>query len=214
MWVYVYQSCQPQSNIDSHGLTSNSFVQVIQSVPVSFTIIDGQSFKDKDGNCWIYNGRFESDYIPDLDSNFYVIRNSGNYFDTANSTIYSSCVDCLTPSVPEKQTVISVYGYMQPCTGGGIDTNMGASIILDNPVKIDTTFDIYVYYQEGNNRCNTPYNNNNSTYFTITIAAGEKEGGIGDPCSYGQQFSSGAQICGACVASSTNTNINFGNYGC
>ena len=211
MWVYVYQSCQPQSVV-SPKITSNSFVQVVQSLPVSFTVIDGQSFKDKDGNCWIYNGRFESGYTPDLDSNFYVIRYSGNYFDTANSTIYSSCTDCLT-----HQTVTYLSVEMKSCIFGSINDYMVSSIKLDSPVKTETTITIYVYYRNGSdNVCPPTFNPDKNEYelntITLTIPNGKQSVDM-NACD-GYYISDGATICGFCIKYSDNQYINFGNYGC
>ena len=90
---------------------------------VSFTVVVGESFKDDQGNCWVYNGRFEVDYIapPSMTP----ITFQGDYFANAPSTVYTSCDDCLTPVTTPQQTVISVSAGMQPCIGGTIDDYSG-----------------------------------------------------------------------------------------
>ena len=208
VWVYVYQSCQ---QIQFGKFTS--FAQVIQTQQVSFTVVPEESFKDDQGNCWVYNGRFEVDYIapPTMTP----ITFQGNYFANAATTIYTSCDDCLTPVVTPQQTVSSAGGYMQPCVGGTIDDYMGASVSLNAPVTVDTTIEVIVYFQYGNSyvSCSSTLSNNNSTSFGVFIPAGEAYGTV-DACTQGQYFSTGANICGACVIASDNPNINFGTYAC
>ena len=208
LFVYVYQSCQ---EIPFGKFTS--FAQVIQTQQISFTLLVGQSFKDSEGNCWVYNGRFAADYIAPIDVT--PITYQGNYFENADETIFESCEDCLVPIVTPQQTVTSVGGYMQPCIGGTIDDFMGAYVILDLPVTVETTIEINVYYQYGNSylQCTNPLSNNLVTSFSIVIPVGEISGQV-DACTQGQYFSTGANICGACVSSSNNPNINFGSFGC
>ena len=209
LWVYVYESCQ---EIPFGKFTS--FAQVIQTQQVSFTVLVGQSFKDDEGNCWIYNGRFESDYIAP--SNVTPITYQGNYFANAPETIFDSCDDCLTPIVVTGQTVISVGASMEACVGGtGINDFMGAYVILDLPVTVETTIEVNVYFQYGNSylQCIDPLSNNLVTSFSITIPVGGTYGQV-DACTQGQYFSTGANICGTCVSSSDNPNINFGSFGC
>jgi len=186
---------------------------VIQTQQVSFTVVVGQSFKDDQGNCWVYNGKFDVNYIapPEM----YPITYQGDYFANAVSTVYTSCDDCLTLVTTPQQTVTSAGGYMQPCVGGTIDDNMGAYVNLDSPVTVDTEIVVNVYFQYGNSYvpCSNTLSNNNSTSFYITILAGEANGSV-DACTFGQYFSTGASICGACVSSSDNPNINFGLFGC
>jgi hypothetical protein len=208
LWVYVYESCQ---EIPFGKFTS--FAQVIQTEQISFTLLVGQSFKDSEGNCWIYNGRFAADYIAPI--NVTPITYQGNYFENADETIFDSCEDCLTPVVTPQQTVTSVGGYMQPCVGGTINDFMGAYVVLDSPVTVETTLEVNVYFQYGNSylQCTEPLSNNLSTSFSITLLVGDMSAQV-DACTQGQYFSTGANICGACVSSSNNPNINFGSFGC
>ena len=206
IWVYVYESCQ---QIKFGKITS--FAQVIQTQQVSFTVVVGQSFKDDQGNCWVYNGKFDVNYIapPEM----YPITYQGDYFANAVSTVYTSCDDCLTTVTTPQQTVTSVSGYMQPCIGGTIDDYMGASVFLNEPVTIDTNISITVYFQYGQQQCVNNLGANSSTSFTVTVLAGENFGNV-DACTQGQYFSGGATICGACATGSDNPNINLGQTGC
>jgi hypothetical protein len=141
------------------------------------------------------------------------ITDQGDYFANANSTVYTSCTDCLTPSATAQITVTSVSAGMQPCIGGTIDDYMGASVFLDTPVTIDTNITVVVYFQYGRQQCANNISANSATYFTVTILAGESYGAV-DACTQGQYFSGGATVCGACAIDSDNPNINFGLVGC
>ena len=82
-------------------------------------------------------------------------------------------------------------------------------------VTVDTTINVIVYYQYANSYipCNNTLSNNNQTSFDVFVPAGEAFGAV-DACTQGQYFSTGANICGACISGSNNPNINFGTYGC
>ena len=85
-WVYVYESCNPISpNVYKN--------QVIQNVSSPITTIVGKSFKDVNGNCWSYLGRFETNYIAPID--VLRITSSVNYFVDASTCVYDSCSSCL-----------------------------------------------------------------------------------------------------------------------
>jgi hypothetical protein len=51
-------------------------------------------FKDTNGNCWEYLGRFLSGYI--VPAPYYWINYSGNYFIGAPTNIYGTCSSCAT----------------------------------------------------------------------------------------------------------------------
>jgi hypothetical protein len=86
-YVYVFQSCTPiMSN-------STQLTQVIQTLPLSFTISVNSVFKDSNGNCWSYVGVFESNYIALPNVN--VVDFNGNYFTGISSPIiFSNCTTC------------------------------------------------------------------------------------------------------------------------
>jgi hypothetical protein len=123
-WVYVFESC----NVISPNAVKT---QIIQSLPLSFDILVNQVFKDSNGICWIYVGRF-ANYTPP--TNMITSTQSGNYFIGANECLYSNCSTCrsyvnLKPScdsiffpgsgnpgspfyVPNTQTSISVGTFV------------------------------------------------------------------------------------------------------
>lgn len=84
-WAYVYESCNPISpNVNK--------TQVVQNVPSPITTTVGQCFKDVNGNCWKYLGKFETNYIAPI--NILVITSSVNYFVGASNCVYSDCSTC------------------------------------------------------------------------------------------------------------------------
>jgi hypothetical protein len=89
VYVYVAQSC---SSI------SGNIVTVIQSLPLSFTIVANQTFKDSNCNCWIYLGRFDSNYIAP--PNTTPITYNGNYFSSASSVVFEDCTSCQSINKP------------------------------------------------------------------------------------------------------------------
>jgi hypothetical protein len=97
-------------------------------------------------------------------------------------------------------------GSMEPCIGGTIDDYMGASVTLNNPVTVDTNFDVTVWYKDLGNECNFPNitTGANGQSFTVTVLAGETNGSI-NACLQGQNFTNGANICGACITGTDNT---------
>jgi hypothetical protein len=205
-YVYVYQSCD---TIQYNGKSSfSSITQVVQTLPVTFAPIVGNIFKDNDGNCWTYNGRFTTDYIAPPE--FYVITYSGNYFNGIPNTLYNTCQECATVVT----SVLYVSGGMSPCLGGTIDVYMGASVSLTSPVSVDTRFDVIVYYVTPDNAtCQKPVSSNNSQYFTIDILSGQ-DYGVFEACSGGPYFPNGANVCGACVSSCDNPLVNIGTKAC
>ena len=87
-YVYVYESCSPISV----GSLLNT--QIIQTEQVSFTNVDGIIFKDNSGNCWTYQGRFNSEYIAP--KTVIPVTYQGNYFIEVSSIVYPTCQDCAT----------------------------------------------------------------------------------------------------------------------
>jgi hypothetical protein len=78
-YVYVFESCTVIDPKIGPQLT-----QIIQTLPLAFAINVDEVFKDKNGLCWRYVGRFGYDYSPTtpLYSN-----QSGNYFIGAQNTL-------------------------------------------------------------------------------------------------------------------------------
>ena len=201
-WVYVFQDC----NIVNVGKYYTG-TQVIQTQPLGIEIVSTQVFKDSEGTCWEYMGRFEADYIPPY--GITPITYSGNYFAVIPDNLpYENCESCQNSTA----TVSSVSASMEPCIGGTIDDHMGVGISLDNPVNVDTTFDVTVYFRYSSN-CVSRINAEASTNFTVTVLAGESLGSV-SACQNGRYFPTGAYICDACINSTDNPNVNLGTFGC
>ena len=86
-WKYVYSSCS--------AISPNVYpTYLIQSVQSPIQIIVGNQFKDNQGNCWTYEGRFEPNYIaPPLTVSQTF---SGDYFAGQPSITFTACTDCQT----------------------------------------------------------------------------------------------------------------------
>lgn len=106
-------------------------------------------------------------------------------------------------SEPEPINVISVGGFMEPCSGGAIDDYMGAIVVLDEPADADTQFGVEVFYVETGSTCGgTTF----SQSFTVSILEGDDISNF-NACTEGTNFPTGAVICGACISSCDNPSI-------
>jgi hypothetical protein len=116
--------------------------------------------------------------------------------------------DCAVP--PEEINVISVGGYMEPCTGGAIDDYMGAVVSLDSVVDVNTTFVVEVYYVETGGTCG------GTEFFetlNVIVPNGSDLSNF-NACTDGVNFPSGAVICSACIVSCDNPNVIIGAFEC
>jgi hypothetical protein len=84
-WSYVYSSCS--------AISPNVYpTYLIQSVQSPIQTVVGNQFKDNQGNCWTYEGRFEPNYIaPPLTVSQTF---SGDYFAGQPSITFTACTDC------------------------------------------------------------------------------------------------------------------------
>jgi hypothetical protein len=162
-FVYVYESC---SNIAPNAYKT----QIVQTIKSPITSTIGECFKDASGNCWKYNGQVSSSYI--VPPTFIPVTYSGNYFTSAPTTIYANCQSC---SVQPAILTACGSGGVQPCIGGTIDDTLTASVtVYDSngnpfPVSVNTTFEVFVYYDiSGGGTCASA----NNHIFTLTILAG------------------------------------------
>jgi hypothetical protein len=122
-YVYVFESCVA---IDPN--ISSQLTQIIQDSPLSFTLNPNFVFKDKNGVCWRYVGRFGSNYIPPANVSYST--QSGNYFVGA-SNIYANCTDCLTAVVPcTRPANLNKYNFVSGIRGTTVTPNV--PIIYDN----------------------------------------------------------------------------------
>lgn len=136
---------------------------------------------------------------------------SGNCIDPGDgSGVYGTLAACEAACGPTGINVISVGGFMEPCSGGGIDDYMGATVVLDEPADADTEFVVEVYYVNTGGTCGgTQF----FETFNIQILEGDDISNF-NACTQGVNFPSGAVICGACIVSSDNPNIEIGGFQC
>lgn len=150
-FLYVYQSC----NRIGVGKT---ILQVIQTQPVSFPILVNETFKDNDGNCWNYNGRFNTSYIPL--SKVSPINYLGNYFTGIPSQTYADCVTCATGNIGNfGDSGVSDISVADACSDGIInpktlfsncvEINVGCILYTDSTLQ-NVVSEIYVYHQGSN----------------------------------------------------------------
>jgi hypothetical protein len=126
---------------------------------------------------------------------------------SGNGGTYSTLAAC--QAACGKQSVTGVTGYMEPCIGGTIDDHMGASVILDQPVAVDTSFQVLVsYYTPGGSCAFT-----STQSFTVDVPSGSISSNF-NACSSGYYISSGATICNACIVSCTNPDVVITGYTC
>jgi len=146
-----------------------------------------------------------------LSAGFYYAAGSitgGNeWFEVGSSGVVIALGMCAVSPTP---SVINVSGYMEPCIGGTIDDYMGASVSLDEPVDVITTFGVDVFYVTGGGTCG---GTTSTQSFTIEINEGESSSAF-NACLFGAYFASGATICGACITSCDNPNVDLGAFEC
>lgn len=82
--VYVYYICQGQQM---------NLTYVIQTEKFPNEIVEGETFKDVNGICWVYEGEFESSYIAPPSA--IIVNYDGNFFSTGFQTIYEDCETCI-----------------------------------------------------------------------------------------------------------------------
>lgn len=151
-FLYVYESC------NRIGGGRGSITQVIQTQPVSFPILVNETFKDNDGNCWIYNGRFNTAYIAPpriLPINF-----SGNYFIGVPSQTYADCVTCATGNIGAfGNSGVSDISVFDACSDAIINpktlysncqTISAGCILYTDSTLQNVVSEIYVFHQGAN----------------------------------------------------------------
>lgn len=134
---------------------------------------------------------------------------SGTCVDPGDGTgTYATLGEC--EAACSSPSVVSVFGYMEPCVGGTIDDHMGASVSLDEAVDVNTSFGVDVFYVTGGATCG---GTTSTQSFTIEILAGQSSSAF-NACLNGAFFSSGATICDACISSCDNPSVDLGVFGC
>jgi hypothetical protein len=139
---------------------------------------------------------------------------SGTCVDPGDGTgTYATLIACeaVCEEPPAEINVTSVGGSMEPCSGGSIDDYMGANVSTDVNVTVDTNFVIDVYYVEPGVSCVGSLQGIQT--FNVTIANGSNFSTF-NACSAGTYFPTGANICGACISSCDNPNVNTTGFDC
>jgi hypothetical protein len=151
-FLYVYQSC------NRIGGGRGTITQVIQTQPVSFTIVVNETFKDNDGNCWYYVGQFNTSYIapPKVTP----INFGGNYFTGVPSQTYSDCETCATGNIGAfGNSGVSDISIFDACSDAVINPktlysncqtiNSGCILYTDSTLQ-NVVSEIYVFHQGAN----------------------------------------------------------------
>jgi hypothetical protein len=166
-YVYVYESCAPLQ-------INNLPTQVIQTQMVQSVNSVGSSFKDNVGNCWIYIGRFDTNYIAP--NNVISTTYSGNYFTTIGETIYDSCDLCNSDTVIPAGSCVEISnegitaGIADSCGGyNAIKTYYKVSYFDSNSNSLVTNTDIVVRVEFSYSDCII----NSTETFDVVIFAGE-----------------------------------------
>jgi len=135
----------------------------------------------------------------------------GNCVDPGDGTgTYATLGECEAACGAPTINVASVFGYMEPCSGGAIDDYMGAAVGLDAPADVNTQFVVEVYYVDAGGTCGgTQF----TETFNVNILAGSDLSNF-DACTQGVNFPAGAVICSACILSCDNPNIIIGAFEC
>jgi hypothetical protein len=183
-----------------------SFSEVIQTLPVGFSITVGQTFKDSNGTCWTYKGVFDTSYVT-IDANTSSFTWSGNYFDGLNPTIFASCDSCLTPP-PPPPIVTSVYSITSSCGAGTQNDYLDWFIDLDKIVNQDVAYTLSVRY----------YQPSSGQYSTTSVGGTIRQGTSSDvsSCSInggGTFLGAGYVVVSTCVLF-IGGSINVGNFAC
>jgi hypothetical protein len=138
---------------------------------------------------------------------------SGNCIDPGDGTgTYSTLEACeaVCGVPPVELNVISVGGYMEPCSGGAIDDYMGAVVVLDGVVDVDTEFVVEVFYVDAGGTCGgTQF----SQTLNVVILNGSDISNF-NACTEGVNFPAGVVICGACISSCDNPSVSTIGFDC
>lgn len=196
-YVYVFKTCEKV-------IKGVSFSEVIQTSPVLFSIIVGQTFKDSNGTCWRYKGQYETSYVTS-DVNTSSFTYSGNYFDGLTPTIFASCEDCLTPP-PPPANVIAARSTVRNCEAGEQQDFLEWFITLDTIAPQDINYVLRIVY----------YNLSSGEYFTIIVNGTILQGTSTDvrACAQGGIFiGTGYFVVSTCVLT-IGGSVNSENFKC
>jgi hypothetical protein len=167
-YVYVYESCGPLQ------LVPYLPTQVIQTQSIPLVTSVGSSFKDVNGNCWKYIGRFDTNYIPPI--NVIPTTFEGNYFTTIGETIYENCDLCNSNAVVPANSTITISndgviaGLADSCGSyGAIKTNYIINYLDSDSQPLITDIDITITLEINYSDCLI----NTTETIDVVISAGE-----------------------------------------
>jgi len=181
-WTYVFQSC-----------TQNSFgypqTTVLQTSFVEFALTPTKSFKDSEGNCWVYVGQFQS-YYPVGNTN--IVNFNGDYFSGLQTVVYQDCESCNTTTPGNTQLACITYtdenfGSNLPdqCGGYSGTSNKVTVFLTNNNIPVAAIQNVQVTFELERTDCL----GNETEDFTVTILQGQTSGSktyISSTCEYCQ----------------------------
>ena len=150
-YVYVYESCVPLQLIPYLP------TQIIQTQMISVVNNVGSSFKDVNGTCWKYVGRFNTNYIAPI--NVVPSTFEGNYFTTIGDTIYDNCDTCANGNSPTGQFMSvseqgRISGLPDGCGGyGATKTSLDIQLVDSSGQPIIATTDTTVVIELSYSDC-------------------------------------------------------------
>jgi len=168
-WVYVFETCATNN-------FNNPQSTVIQSAFVGFAITANSTFKDAEGNCWKYVGKFTS-YYPEGITN--IINYSGNYFAGLSTVVYQDCASCNTTTPGDTQVACISYtdenfGSNLPdqCGGYSGTSNKITVFLTQNNIPVAAVQNIQVKFEMERTDCL----GNDTEILTVTIPQGQTSG--------------------------------------
>jgi len=184
-WVYVFETCATNT-------FNNPQSTVIQSAFVGFAITPNSTFKDTEGNCWKYVGKFTS-YYPEGITN--IINYSGNYVAGLSTVVYQDCASCNTTTPGDTQVACITYtdenfGSNLPdqCGGYSGTSNKITVFLTQNNISVAAVQNIQVKFEIERTDCL----GNDTEILTVIIPQGQTSGSktyISSICEYCQTTS-------------------------
>ena len=136
-------------------------------------------------------GGYTTSLVPD-GTTIVKVQSTGNCKTSVNIILTGGTTTSTTTS-PVTNCVLNYGASMVPCIGGTVDDYMEAYIVLDNPVTVETIFEILVNYISGTPSGNCSNPTSQQTMF-VTVLAGENQGQVTCPQAVFIN-SNGATIC-------------------
>ena len=168
-WIYVFQSCSQ----NSFGYSQTT---VLQTSFVEFALTPTKSFKDSEGNCWIYVGQYQS-YYPVGNTN--IINYSGDYFAGLQTVVYQDCETCVGSTGTNSQIACiswddANYNNNLPdqCGGYTRTENKITVTLLNNGIPVAAVQTVQVVFEMETFDCL----GNSTTELTVTIQQGQTTG--------------------------------------